>query len=162
MPFLYSYSRACKDILTINDAWNREISKYDVNQEGLELVEYMAREIGKPFSSNLEYFKISNFVNYLLHINKKTKNVDGIIYPSVPAEGSGFNIALKPDSVKEKVQFKGASLCYLLKRKEQASMFVLNHSISISGDRITYSPKQIDAKEEARYKEFAEGLSFLN
>ena len=162
MPFLYSYSRACKDILTINDAWNREISKYDVNQEGLELVEYMAREIGKPFSSNLEYFKISNFVNYLLHINKKTKNVDGIIYPSVPAEGSGFNIALKPDSVKEKVQFKGASLCYLLKRKEQASMFVLNHSISISGARITYSPKQIDAKEEARYKEFAEGLSFRN
>ena len=41
-------------------------------------------------------------------------------------------------------------------------MFVLNHSISISGDRITYSPKQIDAKEEARYKEFAEGLSFRN
>lgn len=162
MPFLYNYSRACNDILTIKEAWNREISKSSVNQEGLELVEYMAREIGKPFSSNLEYFKIANFVNYLLHINEKTRNVDGIIYPSVPAAGAGFNIALKPDSVNEKVQFKGASLCHLLKKKESASLFVLNHSISISGDSITYSPKQLDEIEKSRYKEFAEGLSFRN
>lgn len=162
MPFLYKYSRACNDILTIKDAWNCEITKYDVNLEGLELVEYMAKEIGKTFSSNLEYFKIANFINYLLHVNKKTKNLDGIIYPSVPAAGAGFNVALKPDVVKEKVQFKGASLCHLLKKKEQSYLTVMNHSISISGESITYSPQSLDAKEEALYKEYADGLSFRN
>lgn len=123
------------------------------------MVEYMAKEIGKTFSSNLEYFKIANFINYLLHVNKKTKNVDGIIYPSVPAAGAGFNVALKP---KEKVQFKGASLCHLLKKKEQSYLTVMNHSISISGESITYSPQSLDAKEEALYKEYADGLSFRN
>lgn len=138
MPFWGEYSRACKDILAIKDAWNREIVKYDINQEGLELVEYMAKEIGKHFSSNIEYFKISNFVNYLLNVNEKTKNVDGIIYPSVPAAGSGFNVALKPTIVREKIQFSGASLCHLLKRKEQSYLIVLNHSLSVSGDSIIY------------------------
>ncbi len=162
MPFLYDYSRACKDIIAIKDAWNREIAKYDVNLEGLEMVEYMANEIGKTFSSNIEYFKIANFINYLLNVNEKTRNVDGIIYPSVPAAGAGFNVALKPNIAKEKVQFKGASLCYLLKKKEQSYLTVLNHSISVSGDSITYSHKSLDAKEEALYNQYADGLSFRN
>lgn len=162
MPFLFDYSRACKDILAINDAWNRELAKYDVNKEGLELVEYMAKEIGKTFSSNIEYFKIANFINYLLNVNEKTKNVDGIIYPSVPAAGAGFNVALKPDVAREKVQFRGASLCHLLKKKEQSYLTVLNHSISVIGDSITYSPQSLDVREAALYKEYANGLSLRN
>lgn len=96
LPFLADYNMPNSDIQTIKDEWNSAIGNSSVNQEGRELVEYMAKEIGKDFSSNVGYFKIANFVNYLLNVNEKTKNVDGIIYPSVPAGGAGFNVAIRP------------------------------------------------------------------
>lgn len=45
----------------------------------------------------------------------KTKDSDGIIYPSVPAQGGGFNVAIKPNAADTKIRFVGASLCHLLK-----------------------------------------------
>lgn len=60
LPFLADYTMACKDIKTIKDDWNEAVKTNTLNQDGLELVEYMAREIGKTFASNVEYFKIAN------------------------------------------------------------------------------------------------------
>ena len=94
MPFLADYRRACNLIKEIKSGWSDIIGQFEVNQEGLDMIMYMASEIGKSFSSNVEYFKIANFVSYLLYINEKTKNVDGIIYPSVPSAGAGFNVAI--------------------------------------------------------------------
>lgn len=94
MPFLADYKMACDMIQEIKNAWNKALNDNDVNPDGRELIEYMAVEMGKTFNSNVEYFKIANFVNYLLNVNEKTKGVDGIIYPSVPAAGSGFNVSV--------------------------------------------------------------------
>ena len=63
----------------------------------MELIQYMSNEISKDFASDHEYMIIANFVNYLLNVNMKTKDSDGIIYPSVPAQGNGFNVAIKPN-----------------------------------------------------------------
>ena len=52
----------------------------------------MSNEIAKNITNNKDYFKIANFVNYLLYINIRTKDSDGIIFPSVAAEGQGFNV----------------------------------------------------------------------
>ena len=73
LPFLADYNMPNSDILTIKNEWNQAIEDSSVSKEGCELIEYMAREIGKDFSSNVEYFKIANFVNYLLNVNEKTK-----------------------------------------------------------------------------------------
>ena len=123
---------------------------------------YMAKEIGKNFSSNVEYFKIANFVNYLLNINEKTRNVDGIIYPSVPGAGAGFNVAIKPESFRNKIEFVGASKCYLAKKKEKAYQIVVNHTASVKDGVITYEDKEIDPREYAVYSQYAEGNSFIN
>lgn len=162
MPFLADYNRACKLIRDIKSGWNDVIGQFEVNQKGLELIMYMASEIGKNFSSNVEYFKIANFVNYLLNINEKTKNVDGIIYPSVPGAGAGFNVAIKPDSFLKKVQFVGASKCYLAKKKDKAYQMVVNHTISVKNGEIVYEDKEIDPREYAVYSQYAEGIDFIN
>lgn len=73
MPFLAYYKMPCAVIQQIKDAWNQGLREIKVNADGRELVEYMANEIGKDFKTNVEYFKIANFVNYLLNVNEKTK-----------------------------------------------------------------------------------------
>ena len=162
LPFLADYTMACKDIKTIKDDWNEAVKTNTLNQDGLELVEYMAREIGKIFTSNVEYFKIANFVNYLLNVNEKTKAVDGIIYPSVPAAGSGFNVAIKPSVVDEKIIFVGASLCHLLKKGEQSYLHIVNKSISVENGAIIYKNNSMDDAEKKMYQAYATGLSLIN
>lgn len=161
MPFIAEYSRACKMINTIKEEWNKEIGKYDVNLDGLELIMYMAKEIGKDFKSNMGYFKIANFVNYLLNINEKTKGADGVIYPSVPGAGAGFNVAIKPTAADAKIEFVSASLCHLLKRGEKAYQCVMNHSEAVVDGVIKYKDKE-DQQEKQVYLSYADGLTFRN
>lgn len=162
LPFLADYNMPNTDIQTIKDEWNNAIGNSSFNQEGRELVEYMAKEIGKDFSSNVEYFKIANFVNYLLNVNDKTKNTDGIIYPSVPAGGSGFNVAIKPAVVDEKIKFVGAGLCHLLKKGKQSSLHVMKQSVSVDDGVITYKDKDMNDAEMKMYQSYAEGLVMRN
>lgn len=162
LPFLADYSMACKDIMTIQEEWNKAVEDNTLNQDGLELVEYMAREIGKTFTSNVEYFKIANFVNYLINVNEKTKGVDGIIYPSVPAAGSGFNVAIKPSVVDKKIRFVGASLCHLLKKGEESYLHIVNKSISVEEGHIIYQDNTMSDEEKKMYQTYAEGLVMRN
>lgn len=162
MPFLADYSMECDVIRDIKGAWNQALQDTNVNPDGLELIEYMANEIGRTFKSNVEYFKIANFVNYLLNVNNKTKGVDGIIYPSVPAAGAGFNVALRPSVVDEKVEFIGASLCHLLKKADDSYLHVLNRSVSVENGIITYEEMAMNSAEKEMYERYAEGLKFRN
>lgn len=162
LPFLADYTMACKDIKTIKDDWNKAVKANTLNQDELELVEYMAREIGRTFSNNVEYFKIANFVNYLLNVNEKTKGSDGIIYPSVPAAGSGFNVAIKPSVVDEKIRFVGASLSHLLKKGEESYLHIVNKSISVENGHITYQENTMSDEEKKMYQTYAKGLVMRN
>lgn len=162
MPFLADYSMECDVIRDIKGTWNQALQDTNVNPDGLELIEYMANEIGRTFKSNVEYFKIANFVNYLLNVNNKTKGVDGIIYPSVPAAGAGFNVALRPSVVDEKVEFIGASLCHLLKKADDSYLHVVNRSVSVENGIITYEEMAMNSAEKEMYERYAEGLKFRN
>ena len=162
MPFLADYKKPCAAIKQIMDTWNQELRETEVNAEGRELIEYMANEIGKNFNNNLEYFKIANFVNYLLNINEKTKNADGVIYPSVPAGGAGFNVAIKPCAADEKIKFIGASLCHLLKKGDKSYLCVINEMESISDGVIMYKDKVLDEAEKNMYQAYADGICFIN
>ena len=162
MPFLADYKMPCAVIQQIKEAWNQGLRDNNVNADGRELIEYMANEIGKDFKTNVEYFKIANFVNYVLNVNEKTKNADGVIYPSVPAGGAGFNVAVRPPAVDEKIKFVGASLCHLLKREDKSYLCVMNDTESINNGIITYKDKVIEDAEKNVYQAYANGLSFIN
>lgn len=143
LPFFENYQYAINDILQIQRDWNNEIQKVYINRGAIELVEYMSTEMAKKISNDNDYFKIANFVYYILYINEKTKIFDGLIYPSVPAKGDGFNVVLKPEVVDKKLQFGVASLCYLVKNKMEARVDMINHSVRVSEDGfITYETEK--------------------
>lgn len=108
------------------------------------------------------YFIIANFVNYLLNVNKKTKGADGILYPSVPAGGAGFNVAIKPTVVDERIKFVGAGLCHLLKKETQSYLHVMKQSVSVENGVIIYEDKNMNDAEKKMYQSYAEGLKFRN
>ena len=162
MPFLADYKMPCAVIQQIKEAWNQGLRDNNVNADGRELIEYMANEIGKDFKTNVEYYKIANFVNYVLNVNEKTKNADGVIYPSVPAGGAGFNVAIRPSVVDKKIKIVGASLCHLLKREDKPYLCVMNDTESINNGIITYKDKVIEGAEKNVYQAYAHGLSFIN
>lgn len=162
LPFSGLYKCPCLDILYIKKLWTELIANNNINSDGLELIQYMADEISKEFTSDKEYVKIANFVNYLLHINEKTKDADGIIYPSVHAQGAGFNVSIKPHIADKKLSFAGASLCHLLKQQDKSYIAIMNHSLQNSNGTITYVKKQFDNQEQAVYSDYSYGLSFVN
>ena len=90
LPYIGTYNNACPDLLRVKEKWEKAISPGGVSYDALELVNYMAEEISKDFSDRNQYFKIANFVHYLLRINQETRDADGIIYPSVPAQCAGL------------------------------------------------------------------------
>lgn len=163
LPFNENYERPCRDIKEIQVLWDNEIKKGNINIEAKDLIDYMSAEISKETINNTDYFKIANFVNYILYINEKTKNADGIMYPSVPAAGHGFNVAIKKESADKKIAFVGASMCYLAKNKMNAYEMIVNLSTEIGEDgRLKYTPKKIEEEEKKIFEKYANGLDFIN
>lgn len=162
LPFWGEYTRPCPDVSKLAKDWYDIRQDISVNPNGLELIQYMSTEIAKDFSSDNEYMVIANFVNYLLNVNMKTKDSDGIIYPSVPAQGGGFNVAIKPDVVDKKIRFVGASLCHLLKKRDKSYVAIMNDSHLNSNGTLTYTDRVLSKEEIAIYEQYANGLTFVN
>jgi hypothetical protein len=163
LPFYDYYERAVQDIIDVQNEWNRAIKEIKLNDDAKELIDYMSSQISQDVSNNIGYFKIANFVYYLLYSNEKTKNADGIMYPSVPAKGDGFNVVLKPESADEKLEFSVAALCYLAKNRDKSYLMIKNQSTGIREDGyITYTPRDIDEEENRMYQNHAQGLEFVN
>lgn len=137
LPYSSLYKRSNDDMNIIQQEWDRLKTLCDIDKSGLELVEYMADEIAKDYQCNIEYFKIAHFIYYLLNINPKTREADGILYPSVRAGGECFNIAIKPEVVDNHIIFEGASLCYLAKKFDQMHLEIINYSC-LNDDSIEY------------------------
>lgn len=148
LPFSNNYERPIDEIQQIQDEWNKEIKKVDVNKSALEIVNYMSDEIAKKTSSASEYFKISHFVYFLLYLNEKTKDYDGIIFPSVAAGGEGFNVVLKPESVDKKLQFAVAALCYLIKNKKEERLEIIKLSTEHDEDGYLTFEKNMNLNKE--------------
>lgn len=157
LPFSDNYERTIAEIKQIKDEWKELTTKTNINKDALELVNYMSNEISKNSTGDIDYFKIANFIYYLLYINKNTCNYDGVIYPSVAAAGEGFNVVLKPESADKKLSFNAASLCYLIKKCKKAELYVVNHSTGKSEDGcLTFIP------QEDFDNHICEGYSFIN
>lgn len=162
LPFSGNYSTPCSDVIKFIQEWQAIIHEASVNQDGLELIQYMSNEIAKDFSSDEEYIIIANFIYYLLNINAKTKDADGIIYPSVPAQGGGFNVAIKPDVADTKIRFVGASLCHLLKHRKESYIAILKDSYMNADMKLVYTNRAQSQDEIEMYERYANGLDFVN
>lgn len=162
LPFLGVYNRACPDLLEIKERWQDEISKGTIPGDALELVSFMANEISKEFNDKSQYFKIANFVHYLLRMNAKTKDADGIIYPSVPAQGAGFNVAVKTEVADRKIRFSNASVCYMIKKLDKMTIFTKSDTVIDEYGNMKYVDKVLSPQEASYYNQLGEGLVFVN
>lgn len=162
LPFSEAYKRPCDDIKLINKSWQEYSVKNNINTESLELLEYMSNEIAKHFDNSQDYFKVAHFVHYLMRIHPKTMEADGMIYPSVPAEGEGFNVVLKPEVADRYLKFDNASLCYMAKNKMQMRVMTVNHA-KVHNGKIEYIDdiQNVEATQEW-FNEIASGLEFRN
>lgn len=158
-PFSESYKNPTDDIMRIQKEWmifkNSKVSK-----ENLSLIQYMSNEIAKQTDDNVGYIKISHFVNFLLNKNIPTKSYDGILYPSVLGQGNGYNVALKPCAVDDKLQFVSAHCCYVIKRPEnpkEIDVDFVSHSYNQNekGELIFEQDEDFD---ETKYA----GMNFIN
>ena len=162
LPFSNSYLRPCDDILKINQTWENNVTYNNLDKEALELVEYMSDEIAKHYKNSEEYFKIAHFIYYLMRINPQTKDADGIIYPSVPAEGEGFNVVLKPEISDRHLDFYNASLCHLAKKQGEKRFITLNHAVVNDGEINYIDDIQNKKAQQEWFNELADGLEFRN
>lgn len=162
LPFIGVYPLACPDLITIKNEWESALGEGIVPQDALELVNYMAEEISKEFDESNKYFKIANFVYYLMNVCTKTKDADGILYPSVPSQGAGLNVAIKTELVDNKIQFLNASICHLLKRGTNMHVFTMKDAIVDSEGNIKYEERQRCEQEIKYYQDLSRGLYFVN
>lgn len=162
LPFIGEYSKPCSELIEVVKMWQLKCIG-SIPKDALELMLYMAREIAKEFTESWEYFKIANFVYYLLYMNMKTNDADGIIYPSVATQGAGLNVALKPCAVDNKLKFSNASICHVVKRGNDAKVFTISDLIVDEYGLITYKDKKLeDDNSKDNYLELSKDLNFIN
>lgn len=96
--------------------------------QSFEISEYLANQFAK--------FPITHHTDYLVsaaYSEIVTERFDGVLYPSVKLAGEGINIAIKPESVKDKLQFISASECTIYKNVKR--VFVGNNTQSEINDK---------------------------
>lgn len=136
LPFGDEYRRPCPEVLNFTKSWHDIMQDVSVNPNGLELIQYMSNEI--------------------------SKDSDGIIYPSVPAQGGGFNVAIKPNAADTKIRFVGASLCHLLKQHDESYVAIMKDAHLNPDGTLTYTDRVLSKEEMAIYEQYADGLTFVN
>lgn len=127
-PFSDKYKRACSEIEVLNNGWLDMLS-HNYSKESIEFFTFIGDLMALPQTSCL-YDITATSVDYILsHFN-----FEGIVYPSVPVEGEGMNICIKPDVVESKISFSGAATEIILRSGKESTIEVLGHANMLSDD----------------------------
>lgn len=103
MIFHEEYLRKNLGLLDFYNKYLKYISHLEQNRHQIEILKFISSEFAKPVIGTDDDYKISAaFVESVL--SKSLVNLDGIVYPSVRAEGDYFNIALTPECVNNKLR----------------------------------------------------------
>ena len=125
-PFSEKYKRACEEIGMLNTGWKTLLCE-SYSKESIDFFTYIGDLMAKTNTSCL-YDVTATCVDYILaHFN-----FEGVLYPSVPMEGEGLNICLKPNVVDDKITFSGAATELILRNGDQSKIEVLGHANMIS------------------------------
>lgn len=125
-PFSDKYKRACTEIGMLNNDWENTLRNNYTN-DSINFFRYIGNLMACPKKTCL-YDITSTCIDYIL-----TKlDFEGIIYPSVPVEGEGMNICIKPNVVDSKISFSGAVTEIVLRHAKESTLVTLGHCTMIS------------------------------
>jgi len=96
----------------LQNEFTKALDKSGLKERSLEISEFLASEFAKGTINTDSDYLISAIFSELA-----CEKFDGVYYPSVRMQGDGINVAIKPNSVKDKMVFVGASECTVYKNK---------------------------------------------
>lgn len=125
-PFSDKYKRACEEIGMLKTEWEA-ILRESYSEKSIEFFTYIGDLMAETNTSCL-YDVTATCVDYILtHFN-----FEGVLYPSVPLEGEGLNVCLKPRVVDDKITFARAATEVIHKNGDRSTIEVLGYARMIN------------------------------
>jgi|WetSurMetagenome_2_1015567.scaffolds.fasta_scaffold02563_16 hypothetical protein len=143
IPINKEYANPGEEVDEISKIWNKY--KVGISKEKIDFIEYMSKLLATEAKFDNDYYIIANYIHYLLYVNEKTKEFDGIAYPSVYMKGESFNIALKPTSVEDKLILHGGGINIDIKKESNNKIISIYTFVANEDGTLTYKfAPQID------------------
>lgn len=127
-PLSSQYKRACSEIYMLNSDWDK-VLKNEYSEDSIEFFSFIGDLMAKPNESCL-YEITASCIDFIL----EHYNFDGVLYPSVQAEGQGMNICIKPDVVDSKISFAGAATEVIVRNGDNSQIHILGNTHMITKD----------------------------
>lgn len=127
-PLSSQYKRACSEIYMLNSDWDK-VLKNEYSEDSIEFFSFIGDLMAKPNESCL-YEITATSIDFIL----EHYNFDGVLYPSVQAEGQGMNICIKPDVVDSKISFAGAATEVIVRNGDNSQIHILGNTHMITED----------------------------
>lgn len=143
LPVSLNYTQPCDEVQ------NMQKEFYETAKNIGICVSEEAIFLGDLFASKKElntYNMTAHLVDYILNESKDAAYFDGVIYPSVPGEGLGMNICIKPSLIDTGVvKCMGASLAMLIKDKMESKLSsLLDCDIADDGELLWHNSEMLD------------------
>lgn len=127
-PLSSQYKRACLEIYMLNSDWDK-VLKNEYSEDSIEFFSFIGDLMAKPNESCL-YEITATCIDFIL----EHFNFNGVLYPSVQAEGQGMNICIKPDVVDSKISFAGAATEVIVRNGDNSQIHILGNIHMITKD----------------------------
>ena len=127
-PLSSQYKRACSEINMLNSDC-KKVLKNEYSEDSIEFFSFIGDLMARPNESCL-YEITATCIDFIL----EHYNFDGVLYPSVQAEGQGMNICIKPDVVDSKISFAGAATEVIVRNGDNSQIHILGNTHMITKD----------------------------
>lgn len=127
-PLSSQYKRACSENYMLNSDWDK-VLKNEYSEDSIEFFSFIGDLMARPNESCL-YEITATCIDFIL----EHYNFDGVLYPSVQAEGQGMNICIKPDVVDSKISFAGAATEVIVRNGDNSQIHILGNTHMITKD----------------------------
>lgn len=122
LPFSSKYKEELpKELANIQKVWEREAEFYMPIKE-IEIATFFSDLLTLPGTPKIYQFT-AGFFEFFLNHSEEGKELDGVAYISVPSEGKGFNICLRPE-VADRLDLVGARHTMFYKEGTEISRVV--------------------------------------
>lgn len=155
LPFYQNYNNLNSKIEELEFEWNNRTKNVNFKPEQLKFIEFLSNEYAE---SSSDYFFTAHFTHFIC--NLKNLDLDGVMYPTVRLEGDGLNVAIKPETVKTKMEFTGAIECYYI--KEGLQSYIINAFVAelTKSGTLTYIKQKNKAYNH--FEKLINELGFIN
>lgn len=127
-PLSSQYKRACSEINMLNSDC-KKVLKNEYSEDSIEFFSFIGDLMARPNESCL-YEITATCIDFVL----EHFDFDGVLYPSVQAEGQGMNICIKPDVVDSKISFAGAATEVIVRNGDNSQIHILGNTHMITKD----------------------------